>query len=119
MRSTFPFPIRAALSPLAEPEVAPPQIDEPDLDPQQDDGTGGGQGSDFRVILYNDDFHDVDEVIAQVMKATGCSPARATSITQEAHFKGRAVCFRGERPKCHQVCRVLREIQLQCEVDCD
>ncbi len=79
----------------------------------------GSSGSDYRVILYNDDFHTVDDVIVQLMKATKCDLEKAVQITVEAHRKGRAVCFRGDRGKCQKVARVLREIRLQCEVDCD
>ncbi|RYX83504.1 ATP-dependent Clp protease adaptor ClpS [bacterium] len=79
----------------------------------------GSGGTNYRVILYNDDVHTVDEVIVQLMKATECDLERAVNITLEVDNKGRAVCFRGERAKCHKVTRVLREINLQCEVDCD
>lgn len=79
----------------------------------------GSTGSNYRVILYNDNTHSIDEVVMQLMKATGCEVEEAAHITIEAHLKGRAVCFKGEREKCHKVARVLREIRLQCEVDCD
>lgn len=104
---------------VAEPQIDEPQIDEPTTDPSVDDGDTQGSGSDYRVLLYNDAFHSMDEVAEQLIKATGCSLPRAEAIMMEAHFKGRAVCFRGERPRCQDVCRVLREIRLQCEVDCD
>ena len=115
----FDQPILAAQPALAQPAVAEPEIAEPTTDPRVDDGDTAGNGSDYRVLLYNDDFHSMDEVVDQLVKATRCSSAKAEAITMEAHFKGRAVCFRGERPKCQDVCRVLREIRLQCEVDCD
>lgn len=85
--------------------------------PQLDDPSTGGDG--YRVIIYNDDHTPMDAVIEQIMKATQCSPEKAVQITLEAHHKGRAVCYRGARGKCHEVARVLREIRLQCEVDCD
>lgn len=85
-----------------------PQINEP-----------GSSGTGYRVILYNDDWHGFEEVIEQVMKACEVSPEEAYRITVEAHTRGRAVCFRGAREKCHKVVSVLREIRLQCEVDCD
>lgn len=72
-----------------------------------------------RVILYNDEYHSVDEVVLQIQKATGCELHEAVEIMLEAHTKGRAVCFRGEREECQRVARVLREIKLQVEVDCD
>lgn len=72
-----------------------------------------------RVILYNCDCHSLDEVVLQIQKATGCDIYKATSIMLEAHTQGRAVCFRGDRDKCHRVAGILRQIRLQVEVDCD
>jgi len=82
--------------------------------------TSGGTGdSDYRVILYNDDYHSQDQVTGQLHKATGYTWQKCYAIMMEAHANGRAICYRGDRAKCHQVTRVLREIHLQCEVDCD
>ncbi len=88
---------------VLEPEISPP----------------GAAGNNYRVVLYNDDFHSMDEVVEQVVKATSCEIEKAIHITLEAHRKGRAVCYKGARGKCQEVARVLREIRLQCEVDCD
>ena len=85
------------------------------LDPVDIDQTG----SDYRVILYNDEWHSMEEVVMQIVKATGYSQPKAEAIMMEAHRKGRAICYRGARDECQRVCRVLREIRLQCEVDCD
>ena len=96
---------------VADPEsdiLTVPQIDDPDND-----------GGAYRVILYNDDYHDVEEVIGQVMKACECNEERAVEITAQAHFTGRAVCYKGGKNKCHKVAKILREIRLQCEVDSD
>ena len=82
----------------------------------EDSGTGFGA---YRVILYNDEWHGQDEVILQLQKATGCDLETAIVIMLEAHVKGRARCYQGSRDECHRVARVLREIQLQVEVDCD
>lgn len=81
--------------------------------------SGSGTGGAYRVILYNDDWHSQDEVVLQLQKATGCDIPTAIVIMFEAHTTGRAVCFKGEREECHRVARILREIRLQCEVDCD
>ena len=87
------------------------------LDEMLDDGDTQGDG--YRVVLYNDDHTPIDAVIKQLIKATQCSNLKAAKITLEAHRKGRAVCFKGAREKCQKVALVLREIRLQCEVDCD
>ncbi len=100
-----------------EPESDTATIERTSEDERLDDTEKTGDG--YRVLLYNDDHTPVDAVVKQVIKATKCSLLKATKITLEAHHKGRAVCFRGSREKCQQVALVLREIRLQCEVDCD
>jgi ATP-dependent Clp protease adapter protein ClpS len=89
----------------------PETIEAPSL---QDAGHG-----DYRVILYNDNFHSMDEVVLQLQKATGCDIETAINIMLEAHMQGRAICYHGAREECHRVARILREIRLQVEVDCD
>jgi ATP-dependent Clp protease adapter protein ClpS len=97
---------------------APQVEDDQTVEEEISDGSGGN-GKGFRVILYDDDYHDVEEVASQIHKATQYPPLQCWAIMLEAHHKGRAVCYRGAREKCHRVARVLREIRLQCEVDCD
>lgn len=70
----------------------------------------------WQVILYNDDIHAFDEVILQVQKATGCSVLEATRITMEAHFKGKAIAYRGGFEACHKAAGILREIGLIVEL---
>jgi ATP-dependent Clp protease adaptor protein ClpS len=79
----------------------------------------GNTDSDYRVILYNDDFHNMEEVVLQLQKATGCDVETAINIMFEAHTQGRAICYQGAREECQRVARILREIRLQVEVDCD
>lgn len=81
--------------------------------------TGSTGDNSYRVILYNDDWHTVDQVALQLQKATGCTIEEAMAVIWAVELRGRAVCFRGSRDDCHRVTRVLREIRLQCEVDCD
>lgn len=74
-------------------------------------------GGPWIVILYNDEYHSVDEVILQVQKATGCSLEEAFVITLTAHEKGRAVAYEGTEEECDRVAGVLRQIRLQVETD--
>ena len=101
---------------IDEPLVAEPQIEDA---PVEETAPPGGSGGGFRVILYDDEYHAQDEVAEQIHKATKYPPRKCWAIMMEAHAKGRAICFHGVREKCHHVARVLREIRLQCEVDCD
>ncbi len=66
----------------------------------------------WNVILLNDDWHTFDEVIGQLMKATGCSADKAAAIAMEAHTSGEAVCFSGPRERCELVASILEEIEL-------
>lgn len=75
-----------------------------------------GASHEWKVILYNDDDHLFDEVVAQVQKATGYSYQRALEITYEAHTKGRAIVWAGGIEDCLRVESVLREIGLTTEI---
>lgn len=70
-----------------------------------------------RVVLFNDDIHTFDEVISQLIKATGCSSAKAESLAWEVHTKGKAVCFEGALSDCLRVSGVLEEIGLHTQIE--
>ncbi len=69
-----------------------------------------------RVLLFNDDWHSFDEVIAQIIKATNCSFEKARSLTFEVHVKGKAVVFSGEFQECLRVSSILEEIALHTQI---
>jgi ATP-dependent Clp protease adaptor protein ClpS len=87
----------------------------PDLDSRVE----GSLAKPGRVILYNDDWHSFDDVIQQLIKATGCDEATAEGHAWTVHTQGRAQVFEGGRADCDRVAGVLREIRLQVEVDWD
>jgi ATP-dependent Clp protease adapter protein ClpS len=70
----------------------------------------------WRVILYDDDIHTFDEVINQLLKAIGCSLAKAEELTWKVHNEGKATVFEGEFESCLRVDSVLKEIQLVSEI---
>lgn len=74
-------------------------------------------GLPAKVILFNDDFHTFDEVIAQLIKATGCSYAKAEALTWEVHTKGKAVVYSGELTECLRVSAILEEIALHTQIE--
>ncbi len=71
-----------------------------------------------KVILYNDDWHTFEEVIVQLMKATGCSRERAEALTWEVHTRGKAAVYEGTLAECLRVSSVLEEIALHTEIEC-
>ncbi|HBB25912.1 MAG TPA: Clp protease ClpS [Bacteroidetes bacterium] len=70
-----------------------------------------------RVILFNDEVHTFDEVIIQIMKATGCSLERAEILTLEVHRTGKAMVFSGGFTECLRVSGVLEEIGLMTQIE--
>ncbi len=71
----------------------------------------------WKVILYNDEIHSFDEVIHQLIKATGCAVREAEKIAWEAHLQGKTVAYEGSFEECFRVQGVLGEIQLVTEIE--
>ncbi len=70
-----------------------------------------------RVLLFNDDFHGMDEVVLQIQKATGYSLEKAEAIMFDAHTHGQTVVYAGELADCNRVADVLMEIRLTVVVE--
>jgi ATP-dependent Clp protease adaptor protein ClpS len=83
------------------------------------EGSQSGVAKPARVILYNDDWHTFDDVIAQLVKAGACDADEAEVHAWRVHTEGRSQVFHGPRKDCERVALVLREIRLQVEVDWD
>jgi ATP-dependent Clp protease adaptor protein ClpS len=71
----------------------------------------------WNVVLLNDDVHTFEEVILQVMKATGCHLEQAQAITWDVHYKGEAICFTGHKERCELVASILEEIDLRVRLE--
>ena len=69
-------------------------------------------GIEAKVILFNDDYHSFDEVIAQIIKAIHCNFEHASSLAFQAHVYGKAIVFSGDLAKCIEISRILEEINL-------
>lgn len=71
----------------------------------------------WKVILFNDEIHTFEEVILQLVKATGCSTQDAEKIAFTVDREGKAVAFEGLFEECFRVQGVLREIQLVTQIE--
>ena len=71
----------------------------------------------YIVILYNDDHHDMAEVVGQLQKATGYDIERCFAIMYEAHVNSRAVAYSRSEEDCERCANILRQIRLQVETD--
>jgi ATP-dependent Clp protease adaptor protein ClpS len=70
-----------------------------------------------KVILYNDEEHTFDEVINQLMKATGCSSGRAEELAFEVDSRGLACVYEGDMGECLQVSSILESIALHTQIE--
>jgi ATP-dependent Clp protease adaptor protein ClpS len=70
-----------------------------------------------KVILFNDEIHSFDEVIEQIIKATGCDTTKAESLTWEVHNSGKAMVFEGQMDNCLKVSHILEEIALNTQIE--
>ena len=69
------------------------------------------------LVLYNDNFHSMDEVANQICKAINCDQMKAAQIMLEAHMKGRAIVFTGSLERCELVESILNEIRLGTKIE--
>jgi ATP-dependent Clp protease adaptor protein ClpS len=86
----------------------------PEIDVLTEDTVNTGLES--RVVLYNDDWHTFDEVIAQLIKAVHCSFDKARAHAFEVHIKGKSIVFNGQLKDCLRVSGILEEIALTTEI---
>ena len=70
----------------------------------------------WSVVLFNDEIHTFDEVINQIVKATGCSTSDAERFAWQVHTEGKSRVFGGDFEPCLKVQGVLKEIGLVTEV---
>jgi ATP-dependent Clp protease adapter protein ClpS len=106
-------PFRREAAGPAEPEVEPAP---PETETLEEEDTGRGTDDPWFVVLYNDEVHTFEEVINQIMKATGCARGRAEDLTWTVHNEGKATVYEGTFEECFEVQGVLQEIQLVTEI---
>jgi len=116
-------PRRTFLVAAADPSATVCSVAEPaapdtdvDVDVEEEEATEERLDEPWTVILYNDDVHTFDEVINQLVKATGCSTAEAEKMAWTVHTKGKANVFEGPFEECFEVQSILREIELITEI---
>jgi ATP-dependent Clp protease adaptor protein ClpS len=70
-----------------------------------------------KVILFNDEIHSFEEVIGQIIKATGYDTTKAEALTWEVHNNGKAMVFEGHMDNCLKVSHILEEIALNTQIE--
>lgn len=115
-RATFPFVSVQAARPGASTAEPAPAAPDTGVEVAEEEETEERIDEPWSVILYNDEVHTFDEVIMQLVKATGCSSAEAEKLAWTVHTEGKATVYEGSFEKCFEVQGVLREIELVTEI---
>ncbi len=71
----------------------------------------------WRVLLFDDDTHTFDEVIVQLVRATGCTWERAEAHAWTVHSKGKDAVYSGPFDKCFRVQQILNQIELITQLE--
>ena len=103
--------LQCLLAEGGKPSTAPLPVAEPDTDPEHYPGEG------YRVTLFNDDVHSLDEVVGQLLLALNCPLDVAVHITLRAHSFGSATVIIAEQSTAEHVASVLRKISLKVSVE--
>ncbi len=82
-----------------------------------DDGTGHGGG--WIVTVFNNDTNTYEQVMAILMKATGCDEQEAWIETWEIDHLGRSVVHHGGEQECLEVAVVIASIGIRVETSCE
>lgn len=106
------FPLNQHIEPLVLSEEMPGY----EVGTETQEETEEAITTPWHLILYDDDIHTFEEVIAQLMKATGCSFSEAEEKTIKVHNEGKALVHEGEFEECLRIDSVLKEIQLVTEI---
>lgn|GEM_PF-1531995 len=70
-----------------------------------------------RVLLYNDEVHEITDVVRIVMLATGYTAERSFRITLQAHNEGCAVAYEGPEDACERVGAVFERAALRWRIE--
>lgn len=78
-----------------------------------DPSTGTGE---HIVVVYDNDHNTVDEVIAILIRATGCATQEAVMETWEIHNLGKSVVHHGSAAECERAAAIIATIGIRVEV---
>lgn len=90
---------------------------DPAVETIEDEGVEHRSDMPWRVLLFDDDIHTFEQVVVQLMKATGCSEQRAWKHAETVHNTGKDCVYSGEFDRCFRVQSILCEIQLVTQIE--
>ena len=77
----------------------------------------GGKGSNYSLILFNDDIHSFEYVIKSLVDVCRMDDIQAEQCTYIAHYKGKCSVKKGTYNELKLLKERLTERQLICSID--
>lgn len=71
----------------------------------------------WRVVVFDNDYNTVDEVIRILMLATSCPFEEAWTETWEIHHLGKSVVHYADEAECRRVATIIAKINIQVVVE--
>ena len=87
-------------------------VEKPVIEPD----SGSLDSKRWMVVIFNNPFNTIDEVIDILITATGCSSHEAQLETWEAHHFGKAPCHFASKEECEAVAIIISGIGVKTEV---
>lgn len=84
--------------------------------PEVESTPGGSTDSGWRVVVFDNDFNTVDEVVMILMIATECPQDEACMETWEVHHLGKSIVHYSGEKECRRVAEVISTIGIRVEV---
>lgn len=85
--------------------------------PKEEEQESIGSGwNEWLVVVYDNDYNTVDEVIHILMCATNCTFHEAAIETWEIHHLGKSVVHHASKEECERVAQIIRTIGIRVEV---
>lgn len=88
----------------------------PTLLPEVDDAVDEGLDRGWVVTVWDNDYNTWDEVVAILMRATGCGVDEAQMETWEVDQLGKSVVHHGGEKECRRVARIISTIGIRVTV---
>lgn len=76
----------------------------------------GIETGEWMVVIFNNDSNTMDEVMAALMRATGCTVEEAYIEMWEAHTYGKASVHFASKPECEVAADIIARIGVRTEV---
>ena len=70
----------------------------------------------WMVMIYNNEYNGIDEVVDVLMRATMCTKDEAEMETWEAHTYGKAPVHFSSQRDCVEVAGIIADIGVKTEV---